>query len=186
MRKKLIAAAGLAATIGLVAPAAIANAAGSDSQVVDFTVTAASGGGLSVSTGGSNSTLGLAAQNATATGTLTLFGVTDTRGVKAGWGADIALSDFVNQSDNAVTIPATNATYTPGNVAGLIWGGTATPPQSTIALSNDPTRVINRTNRTAGSTLEVATWTNINALTVTLPAGVPVGQYRATLTLSAA
>lgn len=185
MRKKLIAAAGLAATVGLLVPAAVANAATSDSQAVDFTVTAASGGGLAVSTGGSNSTLGLAAQNATATGTLTVFGVTDTRGVKTGWNASIALTDFVNQSDSAVTIPATNASYSPGNVAGLVWGGSAAPPSGTVALKNSPTVVMTRTDRTANSSLEIATWTNIGALSVTLPAGVPVGQYRATLTLSA-
>lgn len=185
MRKKLIAAAGLAATAGLLVPVAVANAATSDSQAVNFTVTAASGGGLSVSTGGPTSTLGLAAQNTNATGTLTVFGVTDTRGVKSGWNASIALTDFVNQSDNAVTIPATNATYNPGNVAGLVWGGTAAPPTSTVPLKNEPTVVMKRTDRTANSTLEVASWTNIDALTVTLPAGVPVGQYKATLTLSA-
>lgn len=185
MRKTLIAAAGLAATAALLVPAAVANAASSDSQAVDFTVTAASGGGLAVSAGGPNSTLGLAAQNANASGTLTLFGVTDTRGVKTGWNASIALSDFVNQSDSGVTIPATNASYTPGTVAGLVWGGTANPPSSTVALKNSPTVVMTRTDRTANATLEVATWTNINALSVTLPAGVPVGQYKATLTLSA-
>jgi len=70
-------------------------------------------------------------------------------------------------------------------VAGLVWGGKATPPSSTVALKNDPTVVMTRTDRTANSTLEVASWTNIDALSVTLPAGIPVGQYKATLTLSA-
>lgn len=183
MRKMLIPAVGMVAAAGLLAPTAIATAG--TSQSVDFTVVAASGGGLAVETGGTNSSLALAAQNADAKGTLTVFSVFDTRGGTTGWNASLALSDFVNQTDNTVTIPATNATYTPGTAIGEILGGEATPPSSSIALKNAPTIVMTRANRNLGATYEHVSWTNINALTVDLPQSVALGQYRATLTLSA-
>ncbi|MCJ0906108.1 hypothetical protein [Rhodococcus sp. ARC_M6] len=182
MRKTLIAAAAIAATAGLLIPGAVANAA-TDNQVVDFTVTAAAGGGLSVSIGGPVSTLALQSLGTTAKGSLTLFGIGDSRGGATGWNASLALEDFVNVSNPAMKIPATNATYTPNSVLGLIGGGSA--PVVSTQLKNTPTVVITRSNRIPGAWLEAATVPNVNALSVDIPASVALGQYKATLTLSA-
>lgn len=182
MRKTFIAAATVAVAASLLVPGAVANA--DSSQVVDFTVTAAAGGGLSVNAGGPVSSLALVGQGTEATGTLTAFSVTDNRGGTTGWNASIALGDFVNQTNDAYKIPATNATYTANSVVGLVFGGDANRGQN-VPMKNEPTVVVQRTNRNIGAPLEVATWGNINSLKVTIPAEVAVGQYKGTLTLSA-
>lgn len=182
MRKTLIAAATVAVAAGLLVPGSVANAAEA-SQTVEFTVAAAAGGGLSVGTGGPASALTLAGQGGEVTGSLTVFRVTDNRGGTEGWNASIALSDFVNQTDNSYVIPASNATYKANPVAGLVFGGEAIT--HAVTLKNEPTVVVQRTNHTIGSPLEVATWTNVNSMKVQIPAEVAVGAYKSTLTLSA-
>lgn len=183
MRKTLIAAATVAVAAGLLVPGAVANA-NEASQSVDFTVQARAGGGLSVTTAGGYSSLALVSESTKATGTLTLFGVNDYRGTSSGWNASIALGDFVHQGDATIKIPATNATYTPGTINGLNGGGSATGGQN-VQLKNEPTVVVQRSERNRSVLVENATWMNVNALTVDIPGDVALGQYKATLTLSA-
>ncbi|WP_314035673.1 hypothetical protein [Dietzia sp. CH92] len=188
MRTPLLAVLGAAAALSLVAPgtAAAQQPLDSDTQEVSFRVVANELGGLSVNTGGSNSTLGLAADGGTASGTLTAFSITDTRGTTTGWNAYLALTDFVHTSDARAIIPATKATYRPpASANGLVLGGTANRVAETIPLKNSDTLFMTRTTRDLPTTLEIATIPNVNAMTVDLSDGAALGQYKATLTLSA-
>ncbi|MDO8393027.1 MAG: hypothetical protein Q7T31_01395, partial [Dietzia sp.] len=71
MRNSVLVALSAAMIVAL--PAAGAASAQADEQELNFTVTAAQNGGLSVNTGGPVSTLGLASDGGTASGTLTVF-----------------------------------------------------------------------------------------------------------------
>lgn len=165
---------------------AVAQPLDSDTQELNFTVQAAAGGGLSVDTGGPVSTLGLASDGGTASGSLTLFGIHDTRGTTTGWNAYLSLSDFVHTGDPTAIIPATKATYRPpAQASGLVFGGTAKRVAAEIPLKNSDTLFMTRTTRNLAAPLEVATVPNLNAMTVDLSDGVAIGQYKATLTLSA-
>lgn len=188
MRTPVLAVLGAAAAISLLAAGtAAAQPLDSDTQELNFTVLAQEGGGLSVSTGGPVSTLGLASDGGTASGALTLFGIRDTRGTTTGWNASLSLSDFVHTQNAQVVIPATNATYYPPNSAnGLVFGGTANRTATEIPLKNEETLFMTRTTRNSAAPLELATITNLgDAMTVDLSSGVAIGQYKATLTLSA-
>lgn len=184
MRNSVLVALSAAMIVAL--PAAGAASAQADEQELNFTVTAISGGGLSVNTGGPVSTLGLASNGGTASGSLTAFSITDTRGTVNGWNAYLGLTDFVHTQDATATIPATKATYRPpSSAAGLVFGGTANRVAAEIPLKNDDTLFMTRTQRNLPSSLEIATVPNLNAMTVDLSGGVALGQYKATLTLSA-
>ncbi|HJC60157.1 MAG TPA: WxL domain-containing protein [Candidatus Dietzia intestinigallinarum] len=187
MRKFVSAAIGAATVVCLPAAGlAGAQALDSDDQQVDFTVTPMAGGGLSVMTGGPQSTLGLAGEGGTASGPLTLFSVTDTRGGRTGWTASLSLTDFTNAEAEGADIPATAATYhPPAEATGLVGGGSAPRLARDIPLSNADTPFMTRTERTHALPLEVATIPNAGtAMTVNLD-GAAIGQYSATLTLSA-
>lgn len=186
MRKFALAALSAATVVALPA-AGLASAQVTDDQELNFTVTAANDGGLSVNTGGPVSTLGLAADGGQASGALTLFSITDTRGGKLGWTASLSLSDFVNASAPGADIPATKATYhPPASAAGLVGGGSANRLAADIPLKNADTAFMTRTARTTAYPLEVATVPNAGAaMTVDLSDGAAIGQYVATLTLSA-
>lgn len=176
----------LSAAMIVVLPAAGAASAQADEQELNFTVTAAQNGGLSVNTGGPVSTLGLASDGGTASGTLTVFSITDTRGTTNGWNAYLGLTDFVHTQDATAIIPATKATYRPpASANGLVFGGTANRVAADIPLKNADTLFMTRTQRTLAAPLEIATIPNLNAMTVDLSDGVAIGQYKATLTLSA-
>ncbi|QGW25695.1 MULTISPECIES: hypothetical protein [unclassified Dietzia] len=184
MRKSVLVALGAATIVAL--PAAGAASAQANQQELNFTVTAAQNGGLSVNTGGPVSTLGLASNGGSASGSLTVFSITDTRGTTNGWNAYLALSDFVHTQDATAVIPATKATYHPPSSAlGLVFGGTANRAAADIPLKNDDTLIMTRTQRTLAAPLETATIPNLNAMTVDLSGTVAIGQYKATLTLSA-
>lgn len=189
MRSLVLAALSAAAAVSLVtAGTATAQITplDSDTQELNFTVVANESGGLSVNTGGPISTLGLASNGNSATGSLTLFSITDTRGTTAGWNAYLSLTDFVHSQVPTAVIPATAATYSPPESAlGLVFGGTANRTAESIALKNTDTLFMTRTSRTVGAPLETATIPNVNAMSVDLTGGVAIGQYKATLTLSA-
>lgn len=185
MRKSVLGALSAAMIVALPAAGA-ASAQADDEQELNFTVVAAQNGGLSVNTGGPVSTLGLASDGGTASGTLTVFSITDTRGTTNGWNAYLGLTDFVHTQDATAIIPATKATYRPpSSAAGLVFGGTANRVAAEIPLKNDDTLFMTRTQRTLAAPLEIATVPNLNAMTVDLSDGVAIGQYKATLTLSA-
>lgn len=188
MRTHVLAVLSAAAAVSLLVTgtASAAETKASDSQEVNFLVVKNSGGGLSVNTGGPISTLGLAEDEKSAKGHLTAFSVTDTRGTTNGWNAYLSLSDFQHATDVSATIPATKATYHPPPSAnGLVFGGTANRVAADIPLKNTDTLIMTRTSRNSRTTLEVASWPNFNALSVDLSGGVALGQYKATLTLSA-
>lgn len=198
MRTPVLAALSAAAAVSLLAagtaaaqpttttPAPPATNKVSASQEVNLTVIRNTGGGLSVNTGGGSSTLNLAQSGKTATGSLTAFSVTDTRGTTTGWNAYVSLTDFEHASIDDAVIPATKATYhPPASANGLVFGGTANRTAENIPLSNDDALFMTRTNRTTATTLEVASWANLNGMSVDLSEGAALGQYSATLTLSA-
>lgn len=187
MRTPVLAMLSAAAAVSLLASGtAAAQPLDSDAQELNFTVTAKAGGGLSVNTGGPVSTLGLATDGGTASGTMTVFSITDTRGTTAGWNAYLSLTDFTHTQDSSATIPATKATYCPpASANGLVFGGTANRTAAEIPLKNADTLFMTRTARNLAAPLEVATVPNLNAMTVDLSGGVAIGQYKATLTLSA-
>ena len=186
MRKFALAALSAATVVALPA-AGLASAQATDNQELNFTVTAATDGGLSVNTGGPVSTLGLAAEGGQASGALTVFSITDTRGTTTGWTASLSLTDFVNASAPGADIPATKATYhPPASANGLVGGGSANRLAADIPLKNTDTSFMTRSVRNYGLPLEVATVPNtLGAMTVDLSDGAAIGQYVATLTLSA-
>lgn len=188
MRTPVLAALSAAAALSLLATGtAAAEPLDSDTQEVSFTVTKNVSGGLSVDTGGPVSSLGLGTDGKTATGTLTVFSVTDKRGATTGWNAYLALTDFTHTTDAGAVIPATKATYhPPASANGIaLFGGTANRVAKDIPLKNTDTLFMTRTERDRGPLLEVATIPNIDAMSVDLSDGVALGQYKATLTLSA-
>jgi hypothetical protein len=105
--------------------------------------------------------------------------VTDTRALlDASWTVTASSTDFTTGGDtSAETIPAGDATYTPGaiTVTGSITA-TATP----ITLSNGAQPVVGAT----GSGNNTATWTP--AIAVAVPATAVGGDYTGTLTQSVA
>ena len=187
MRTPVLAALSSAAIVSLLAAGtAAAQPLPANQQELNFTVVANENGGLSVNTGGPVSTLGLAADGGTASGTLTTFSITDSRGTTAGWNASLSLTDFVLVGNPSATIPATKATYhPPASANGLVLGGTAERTAAAIPLKNTDTLFMTRTARSTPASLELATIPNVNAMTVDLSEGVALGQYKATLTLSA-
>lgn len=186
MRKSAIIGAALAAATAMTLTGVATAAANEASQDVTFSVSATAGGGLSVLTGGPVSTVGLVGQSGVASGATTVFGVIDQRGGKTGWTASVALSDFEYQGeDGQLTVPATAATYSPMAAVGEVLGGSATAPSSSIGLKNDPTPVMVRSDRNLNAPYEHVSWGG--GMKVELPEDQPVavGQYKATLTLSA-
>lgn len=189
MRTPVLAALSAAAVVSLLATGTAAAAEPtkvSASQEVNLTVVKNSGGGLSVNTGGGSSTLQIAETGKTATGALTAFSITDTRGAITGWNAYVSLTDFKHSTITTAVIPATKATYhPPASANGLVFGGTANRTAEDIPLKNTDTLFMTRTDRNAASTLEVASFPNAEGMSVDLTDGAALGAYKATLTLSA-
>ncbi|QBJ96648.1 hypothetical protein ERC79_12225 [Rhodococcus sp. ABRD24] len=175
MRKITLAAVGVAAAAGLLAPATVANAATSANTDVTFII-AGGGGDLSLITGGPVGAIVPGAGGAS--GTLTTVTVSDNRnGSGRAWTATASTTDFVGPS---MTIPKSAVTYNATAPFGVLLGGSlnSTGPQTL----DTPKAVMERTG--LNWPLEIITWTP--ALNVDFPGGAPIGTYEATVTVSVA
>lgn len=147
-------------------------AAGDPSTTVTFTVTS---GALTLSVPAS-AVLGSGAPGTTISAAIGPCTVTDDRALaSASWTVTAAETDFVN---GASTIPATDATYSPGTVTTT---GTITVTPTTVTLSNAAQTVLTGSSGVGDNT---ASWDPTVAVNV--PAAAVAGTYTGTLTQSVA
>jgi hypothetical protein len=169
-RVSLIAAVSAALVGSIALPATAADTVGSP-VTVEVPV-----GVLSVSVPAS-AALGTVTPGGFAEVTLTPVQVSDTRAGVAGWDAQVTMGDLVGTLNPARVIPASAATYTPGN-ANVV--GTATVTPATLSgLSATPQPV---QSATAVSGNNTATWSAV--LRIDAPDGTLAENYTATLTHS--
>jgi hypothetical protein len=122
--------------------------------------------------------LGSGNPGTTISGVVTPVVVTDDRALlAASWTATAAASDFTTGGATpAETIPAADATYTPGTITST---GTITATGTPITLANAPAPVV---AGTAGIGNNTATWGA--GIAVAVPSGAVGGPYTGTLTQS--
>lgn len=196
MRKKLIAAAGLAATAALLAPAAVANAADTPADSKSTTVTmtvAGQGGDLRITASAGSITLTPNMGNSSVQGQFgTVTGINDGRTNLAprGWVATVAMTDLTTGGANPTAISADRVYY---KVTGPTWDSNGTRENLAsdwLPLSSQPVAVYKRGGQTY-VVPQYTSWTpNIKVELPTvdqngtqLPA-VPAGTYTGTLTTS--
>ncbi|MGW7449366.1 hypothetical protein [Kitasatospora sp. NPDC054795] len=171
MRARSLSVAAAAAILALVQPGP-AIAEGDPSTTVTFTVTS---GALSMSVPASAS-LGSGAPGTTISAPIGPCTVVDDRALlSASWTVTAAETDFANGSS---TIPATDATYSPGTVTTT---GVITVTTTNVTLSNSAQTVVTGTAGVGDST---ASWNPTVAVNV--PASAVGGAYTGTLTQSVA
>jgi hypothetical protein len=169
-----------AASAAVLRPAALAysssgSPSGSDPDtVVTFTVTT---GALSL-TAPAAADLGSGAPGTTISGTVGPVTVTDDRAaLNASWNATASSTDWTTGGSTPnETIPAGDATYTPGQITTT---GTVSTVGSTITLSGTAQTVVAATDVVGNNT---ATWNPTVAVAV--PAAAVGGTYTATLSHS--
>jgi hypothetical protein len=155
------------------APTATApGASGDPDTTVTFTVTS----GLLTMTAPATADLGSGVPGATITGTIGNTTVTDDRAqLAASWTATASSTSWTTGGGApAETIPATDATYSPG---ALTTTGIITDRPFDITLSSGPQTVVTGTGGTGDNS---ATWDP--TLHVSVPAAAVIGTYTATLT----
>ncbi|MEV6018269.1 hypothetical protein [Streptomyces sp. NPDC051997] len=171
MRARSLSLAASAAALVLLQPG-LAAAADDPSTTVTYTVTS---GALTMSAPVS-ANLGSGAPGTTISAPIGPVTVTDDRALaSASWTVTAAETDFAN---GPTTIPATDATYTPGSVTTT---GTITATPTAVTLSNSSQVVL---TGSAGVGDNTATWNPTVAVSV--PAGSIGGNYTGTLTQSVA
>ncbi|MGW0964693.1 hypothetical protein [Streptomyces sp. NPDC002516] len=171
MRARSLSLAASAAALVLLQPG-LAAAADDPSTTVTYTVTS---GALTMSAPVS-ANLGSGAPGTTISAPIGAVTVTDNRALaSASWSVTAAETDFAN---GPTTIPATDATYTPGSVTTT---GTITATPTAVTLSNSSQVVL---TGSAGVGDNTATWDPTVAVSV--PAGSIGGNYTGTLTQSVA
>jgi hypothetical protein len=181
MRNTLAAGLSAVAVVGAILSPAAASAAtptpgaGSDPDTtITFTVTS----GLLTITAPLSADLGSGAPGTTITGAVGTTAVTDDRALlTASWTAVASCTNFTTGTATPnETIPATDATYTPGLITTT---GTITATPHTITLSGTPQPVVVGTNGVGDNT---ATWDP--TIAVAVPAQAVTGLYTGTLTQS--
>lgn len=196
MRKKLIAAAGLAATVGLLAPAAVANAADTPADSKSTTVTmtvAGQGGDLRITASAGSITLTPNMGNSNVQGQFgTVTGINDgrTNVSPRSWVASVAMTDLTTGGESPATISADRVYY---KVTGPTWDSNGTRENLAsdwVALGSQPVPVYKR----GGQTYVVGQYTSWTPnIKVELPTvdqngtqlpAVPAGTYTGTLTTS--
>jgi hypothetical protein len=167
------AATGLAAT-DLAASRPAAQAGGDPDTTVTATVTS----GALTMTAPTDANLGSGPPGTVLSNTLGDVTVTDDRALlAASWNAVASSTSFVTGAGTAAeTIPASDATYSPGAITTT---GTITATASTITLSGSAQLIV---AGTAGVGDNTATWDPTEALSV--PGSAVVGTYTSTLTES--
>ncbi|MFH8388137.1 hypothetical protein [Streptomyces sp. NPDC018036] len=171
MRARSLSLAASAAALVLLQPG-LAAAADDPSTTVTYTVTS---GALTMSAPVS-ANLGSGAPGTTISAPIGPVTVTDDRALAStSWTVTAAETDFAN---GPTTIPATDATYTPGSVTTT---GTITATPTAVTLSNSSQVVL---TGSAGVGDNTATWNPTVAVSV--PAGSIGGNYTGTLTQSVA
>ncbi|HEY7143788.1 MAG TPA: hypothetical protein VH637_06025 [Streptosporangiaceae bacterium] len=167
------------ATAGTLGSAAVASHAAAKAAAAvsdpDTTVTFAVTSGELTITAPVAASLGSSAPGETLSGVLGTVTVSDNRALlSASWTATAASTSFTTGAGTpAETIPASDATYTPGTVhtTGVI---TATPTQ--ITLSNSPQTVVAGANGTGNNS---ASWDPTVAISI--PAAAVFGTYAGTI-----
>jgi hypothetical protein len=149
--------------------------AGDPDTTMTFTV---SSGELSM-TAPASANFGTGAPGDTLTGHLGNVEVFDNRAADdESWTATAAETDFVNNNNAADTIPAHDATYSPGNITTV---GTIDVTGTNITLEHGAQTVV---TASGGSGDNSATWDP--AITIALPASAVSGGYTGTLSQSVA
>jgi hypothetical protein len=154
-------------------PSTGAGSGGDPDTTLTFDVTS----GLLTMTAPTTAPLGSGAPGTTITGVLGAVVVTDDRALLGGlWTAVASSTDFTTgAATTAETIPATDATYTPGTP--FVTGSFVATPH-TITLSNAPQTIMTST----GNGNNTATWSP--TIAVAVPSAAVVGAYTATMTQS--
>jgi len=168
--RALVAAVVMAAgTVGVSAPHASAD---DPSTTVTYTVTS---GALTLSVPAATS-LGSGAPGTTVSAPIGPMTVTDDRALlSASWTVTAAQTDF---SAGGSTIPATDATYSPGTITTT---GTITVTPTDVTLSNSSQTVVTGTSGVGDNT---ASWNP--TVSVAVPVSAVGGTYTGTLTQSVA
>jgi hypothetical protein len=172
VRARSLSVAAAAAALVLVQPGP-AVAADDPATTVTYTITS---GALTMSVPVS-ANLGSGAPGTVISAPIGPVTVTDDRALlSASWTVTASETNFVN--DGAPTIPATDATYTPGTITTT---GTITATPTSVTLSNSSQTVV---TGSAGVGDNTATWNPTVAVHV--PLGAVGGTYSGTLTQSVA
>ncbi len=149
---------------------------------VDVQVNGATGAGLTLTAAQSGAfnpvTYSFTDQTVTGAITVTLL---DNRGTNAGWSINIEAPDFVGTGSNAVPIPVTGLSLTPGTVSVTAGQVSPLPTASTVAMRTTSQRLM-----TAALNSGAGQYTVIFAASLLIPGNTPVDNYTTTLALSAA
>jgi hypothetical protein len=145
----------------------------------DTTMTFSVGSGELTMTAPAAADFGSGLPGATLRGPLGTVEVFDNRAADdESWTATASETNFVNATNHADTIPASAASYDPGNITTT---GTITVTGFPITLSNGAQTVVTGADGTGDNT---ATWDP--EITIVLPSSAVVGGYTGTLTQSVA
>ena len=163
-----------AAVTSMAAVNAPAPGPGDPDTAVTFAVTS----GALTMTAPATANLGSGAPGTTITGEIGTTTVTDDRALlSAAWTADASATDFTTGGGTpAETIPATDATYSPGTITTT---GTITATPHEVTLDGEAQHVV---TGTAGVGNNTASWNP--TLAVAVPAQAVNGTYTGTLTQS--